>query len=129
MKKVDRLLLKAAAAIEGFSFVLFPADDDLFIEALGVDPEKYKHISRDGKVGYDFLAALSEIAAETWDVPMADSPGGPGRRTGSRRAGKSPGKGNGQYAPGAVERCINGVEIWVFYSGSWPLWPESLRRV
>ena len=41
MKKVDRLLLKAAAAIEGFSFVLFPADDDLFIEALGVDPEKY----------------------------------------------------------------------------------------
>ena len=73
MKKVDRLLLKAAAAIEGFSFVLFPADDDLFIEALGVDPEKYKHISRDGKVGYDFLAALSEIAAETWDVPMADS--------------------------------------------------------
>ena len=39
MKKVDRLLLKAAAAIDGLSLVQAPAEDSLQIHALGVDAE------------------------------------------------------------------------------------------
>ena len=42
-------------------------NDDDFIDALGVDPEKYKHVASDGTVGYDFMSALNDVAKECWE--------------------------------------------------------------
>ena len=67
MKRVDRLIKKAKSMIIKTITGLFPPNDDGFMDALGVDPEKYKRTASDGTVGYDFLAALNDIAAECWE--------------------------------------------------------------
>lgn len=67
MKKVDRLIKKAKRFAGRVISTIFPGNNDGFIEALGVDPEKYKHVSSDGTVGYDFMAALNDIAPECWN--------------------------------------------------------------
>ena len=43
-----------------------PGNDDNFISALGVNPERFKIINADGRAGFDFLAALNSTAAEDW---------------------------------------------------------------
>lgn len=67
MKDVDKLLRKAKALLDRIIEVLFPDNEDGFIDCLGVDPEKYKHIYSDGSVGYDFLKALADTAKEDWE--------------------------------------------------------------
>ena len=48
-------------------FPSFPGDDDGFITALGVDPDRYKKTNPSGTVvGYDMLQALADLAAEDW---------------------------------------------------------------
>lgn len=66
MKKIDRLIKGAKKMASDCVVLLFPGNDDGFIDALGVDLELYKHVSSDGAVGYDFLTALNDIAAECW---------------------------------------------------------------
>ncbi len=67
MRDVERLLERARAIKGSFQFGLFPDDDDGFMEALGVDKSKYEVKYQDGTVGYDFLAALNDLAAEDWN--------------------------------------------------------------
>ena len=47
-------------------FFCLPGNDDGFITALGVDPQKYQVENSDGSTGYDFERALSDTAAEDW---------------------------------------------------------------
>lgn len=47
-------------------FSLWPGNDDNFISALGVDPERFKIINADGRAGFDFLAVLNSTAASDW---------------------------------------------------------------
>lgn len=44
----------------------WPSDDDGFIAALGVNPERFKIINADGSGGYDPIAALSITAKADW---------------------------------------------------------------
>lgn len=67
MKRIDKLIKQALQAAGDFVRDFFPGNDDGFLEALGVDPEKYKHVAPDGTVGYDFLAALNDQAREVWE--------------------------------------------------------------
>lgn len=67
MKKINRLIKRARQLTNTCIAFIFPGNEDGFIDALGVDPEKYKRTSRDGAVGYDFMAALNDIAAECWE--------------------------------------------------------------
>ena len=52
--------------IENIGTIQVSGNDDGFIDALGVDPENYKHVATDGTVGYDFMAALNDIAVDCW---------------------------------------------------------------
>lgn len=47
--------------------MFFLGNDDGFIDALGADPENYKHVGTDGTVGYDFIAALNDIVGDCWE--------------------------------------------------------------
>lgn len=66
MRKLSNLLKKARHMLPEIIGVCFPPDDDDFIKALGVDPEGYAVTGSDGTVGYDFMAALNDVAAEVW---------------------------------------------------------------
>lgn len=66
MKSIDRLLKKASNMVTTSMLPLFPCNGDCFLDALGVDPEKYGKQMPDGSVGYDFLAVLYDIAGEAW---------------------------------------------------------------
>lgn len=66
MKDVNRLLERARAILGSLDFGLFPDNDDGFLDALGVDKTKYEVKHPDGTIGYDFLAALSDLAVEDW---------------------------------------------------------------
>lgn len=62
-------LLARLAAIEARIRDALPSwtnDKDGFVEALGVDSQKYQVKNPDGSTGYDFLRALSDTAAEDW---------------------------------------------------------------
>lgn len=67
MRDVERLLERAREIMGSFQLGLFPDDDDGFMEALGVDKSKYEVKHQDGTVGYDFLAALNDLAAVEWN--------------------------------------------------------------
>lgn len=67
MKRIDKLIKKAVHLAGGFVKTLLPGNDDGFMDALGVDPDKYKHVASDGTVGYDFMAALNDVAKECWE--------------------------------------------------------------
>lgn len=66
MKDVNRLLERARTILGSLAFGIFPDNDDGFLDALGVDKAKYEVRNQDGTVGYDFLAALNDIAREDW---------------------------------------------------------------
>lgn len=66
MKRLDKLLKQARRSLSDVLTALFPADDDAFIEALGVDPARYRVEDSAGNVGYDFMAALNDTAVEVW---------------------------------------------------------------
>lgn len=66
MRGIDQMIRKAKALLTDATCSLFSDNDDGFIDALGVDPEKYKRTAPDGTVGYDFLKALSDTAKEDW---------------------------------------------------------------
>ena len=72
MKNIDRLLSKAKALLAVAAGVFFPDDMDSFMEALGVDLEKYKRINPDESIGYDFIQALRDTAAEDWKEDSAE---------------------------------------------------------
>ena len=67
MKRIDKLIKQAIHLSVSFVRTYFPGNDDGFMDALGVDPEKYKHVASDGTVGYDFMAALNDVAKECWN--------------------------------------------------------------
>ena len=66
MKRIDKLIKQADHLARSFAQLFFPGNDDGFIDALGVYPERYKHVASDGTVGYDFMAALNDVAKECW---------------------------------------------------------------
>lgn len=66
MKRIDKLIKQASHLAGSVVRMFFAGNDDGFIDALGVDPEKYKHVAPGGMVGYDFMAALNDIARECW---------------------------------------------------------------
>ena len=72
MKKIDKLLKKAAIMTQAALIALFPPDDDGFILALGVEPEKYQRKNRDGTIGYDVMAALNVTALDVWEYSEAE---------------------------------------------------------
>lgn len=43
-----------------------PGDNDDFLVALGVSPDKYRVNNPDGSTGYDAIRALNDLAAEDW---------------------------------------------------------------
>ena len=62
-------LLARLAAMEARIRATLPSwtdDRDRFIDALGVDSQKYQVKNPDGSTGYDFMMALSDTAAEDW---------------------------------------------------------------
>lgn len=67
MNKLDKLLSKAQELACVAMEVLFPPDKDGFLEALGINKEKYAVELPDGSTGYDFLQALNDTAAEDWE--------------------------------------------------------------
>ena len=75
MKKLRRMIKDVKKMISDVVIDLFDPNEDGFMEALGVDPEKYKHVAPDGTVGYDFMTAMYDTAAESWSEYMADSSG------------------------------------------------------
>lgn len=67
MNKIDKLLSKARELARSALEMLFPPDKDGFLEALGINKEKYAVELPDGSTGYDFLQALNDTAAdEDW---------------------------------------------------------------
>ena len=66
MKRIDRLLQKAKERFNATIEHLFPGDADGFMDALGVDKDKYKVEYPNGEVGYDFLKALADTARKDW---------------------------------------------------------------
>lgn len=72
MKKIDKLIKKAAEMSRSVLIALFPPDDDSFISALGVETEKYQRKNRDGTIGYDVMAALNDTAPDVWECPEAE---------------------------------------------------------
>lgn len=67
MKDVDVLLKRARMLATAIDNGEFTDDEDGFLEALGVDKSKYEVRHKDGTMGYDFLAALNDLAKEVWD--------------------------------------------------------------
>lgn len=67
MRNVSKLLKKAKFSMMELLRWCFPPDDDDFIKALGVAPEKYTVKNPDGTIGYDFMAALNDVSAEVWE--------------------------------------------------------------
>lgn len=72
MKKIDKLIKKAVEMSRSVLITLFPPDDDSFISALGVEPERYERKNRDGTTGYDVMAALDDTAPEVWECLEAE---------------------------------------------------------
>ena len=67
MKKIDRLLAKAADMQSNISVSLFPLDDDSFMHGLNIDLKKYEHKNMDGTIGYDAMEALNDMALDIWE--------------------------------------------------------------
>lgn len=67
MKKINKLIKDAKQLLGDMVKTFFSGNEDGFLEALGVDPEKYKHAAPDGTIGYDFMAALNDTVAESWN--------------------------------------------------------------
>ncbi len=54
MNRIDKLLSKAQELACAAMEMLFPSDEDGFLEALGINREKYAVELPDGSTGYDF---------------------------------------------------------------------------
>lgn len=67
MNRIDKLLSKAQELARSALEMLFPPDKDGFLEALGINKEKYAVELPDGSIGYDFLQALNDTSAEDWE--------------------------------------------------------------
>lgn len=71
MNKLDKLLSKVQEMARSALEMLFPPDEDGFLEAMGIDKEKYAVELPDGSTGYDFLQALNDTAAdENWSEEL-----------------------------------------------------------
>ncbi|MFR3145663.1 MAG: hypothetical protein ACLTOT_15715 [Eubacterium callanderi] len=71
MNRIDKLLSKAQELACAAMEMLFPSDEDGFLEALGINREKYAVELPDGSTGYDFLQALNDTAAdEDWSEEL-----------------------------------------------------------
>ncbi len=66
MRAIDRLLWQVRELISE-KFFDFDTNEDDFINALGVDPEKYRVDYPNGDHGYDMLGALNDVAQEVWN--------------------------------------------------------------
>lgn len=66
MKLIDRLLsqVKEILTVKNFDY---DTNEDEFLEALGVDPEKYRVDYPNGEHGYDVIKALYEASEGLWD--------------------------------------------------------------
>ena len=71
MKHIDKLLVKAREIASNLLKSLYEHNDDGFIEALGLDPERYKHMVGDEPM-YDSMAALNDSCKTTWSVEDND---------------------------------------------------------
>jgi hypothetical protein len=71
VKDVDKMLQRARALLTTLTCALLCDNEDGFLNALCVNPEKYKRTAPDGTVGYDFLAALMDTAKEDWSTEEA----------------------------------------------------------
>lgn len=67
MKNLDKLIRKAKEILQTGIELLFPGDEDGFMEALGVRREDYAVELPDGALGYDFLKALEDTAPLDWE--------------------------------------------------------------
>lgn len=67
MKNLDKLIRKAKEILQTGIELLFPGDEDGFMEALGVRREDYAVELPDGTLGYDFLKALEDTAPLDWE--------------------------------------------------------------
>lgn len=67
VKRIDRLLKKARVIAEKVLVAILPGDEDEFMDALGVEKEKYAVEQRDGSIGYDFIKALGDIVGKVWN--------------------------------------------------------------
>jgi hypothetical protein len=65
MKLIDRLLMQAKEILTAIHFV-YDMNEDNFIEALGLDPEKYRIDYPNGEHGYDVMKALYERSDDLW---------------------------------------------------------------
>lgn len=69
MKEIQRLLKKAKqhlSEITKAALGSFSDNVDGFIEALGLNPDKYKIEVPNGEVGYDDVAALKDCTKTVW---------------------------------------------------------------
>lgn len=66
MKLIDRLLMQAKKILTAKHFD-YDTNEDGFIEALGLDPERYRVDYPNGEHGYDALKALYEVEKGLWD--------------------------------------------------------------
>lgn len=67
MKNLDKLIRKAKEILQTGIELLFPGDEDGFMEALGVRREDYAVELPDDTLGYDFLKALEDTAPLDWE--------------------------------------------------------------
>jgi hypothetical protein len=73
MKLIDRLLKQAKEILTAVSFD-FDDNEDGFIEALGLDPEKYRIDYPNGEHGYDMIKALFKVSEDQWkdSIPVSE---------------------------------------------------------
>ena len=64
MERIDRLIARAKRSL--YNEVDFEDEDDSFIKALGLDPEKYKTLNEFGFARYDCNRALADTIPDTW---------------------------------------------------------------
>lgn len=68
MKTIDRLLHKAKELYAKIMTIIYPDNDDGFIEALGLDPEEFQKTLPSGEVVYEYemIDLLNRITPELW---------------------------------------------------------------
>lgn len=65
MKLIDRLLTKAKEIASSVLMSLYDYNDDDFIQALGLDSDKYK-VMVNNELMYDSMKALNDSCESTW---------------------------------------------------------------
>lgn len=68
MRKLDRMIQTAKVLLANAAKVIFSDNEDGFLDALGVDPQRYAREQPDGTIGYDFMKALDDTARADWSA-------------------------------------------------------------